>query len=438
MTGTTGPVAANDVGRLRRARGWSQEALAQRIPVDPSTVSRWERGLQTPDRATQERLAAMLEVRVEQLGFPTEQPALAWDVQSEHTDALALVSQEGPVHRRGFGLMLGALAGNALLEHFLAEPWKLARALSSRSVDKLSLESFEQTATGLEHQYWRGGLPIGGQQAMLAPILTQLQAMRDLLGEPQTLAARRRLVATSAQLAGLAGWAAFDLHDDRRTADAYFQAAMRGAEEVGDQTLGLQVLGRRLRSLLNTSVGTVARLNAAKEVVAFVDALPRTVGLASARTQSYFASLAAEAHARLGDAVACEQALSRAQEQMGRAETGRPFEFFDSPRLAMNIGLCYVELADPRLARAALADALALQSDEAPINGVITGLYAALSYLHAGDIDAAVAAGQQFVDLPVGYRISRVRRTMSSLVESLRPYRDHGPARELGVALAKA
>lgn len=54
---------------LRRERGWSQQALATRMAVDPTTVSKWECGHQVPPPATQYRLAGVLEVSVTSLGF---------------------------------------------------------------------------------------------------------------------------------------------------------------------------------------------------------------------------------------------------------------------------------------------------------------------------------------------------------------------------------
>lgn len=59
----------NDLATLRKRRGWSQEALATRMQVDHTTVSKWERGLQVPPEQTRHRLAGVFDVPVVQLGF---------------------------------------------------------------------------------------------------------------------------------------------------------------------------------------------------------------------------------------------------------------------------------------------------------------------------------------------------------------------------------
>ncbi len=50
---------ADRIVRLRAARGWKQAALAELMGVDQATVSRWERGLQSPDVASRRRLARL-------------------------------------------------------------------------------------------------------------------------------------------------------------------------------------------------------------------------------------------------------------------------------------------------------------------------------------------------------------------------------------------
>lgn len=52
---------ADRIVRLRAARGWKQAALAELMGVDQATVSRWERGLQSPDVASRRRLARLFQ-----------------------------------------------------------------------------------------------------------------------------------------------------------------------------------------------------------------------------------------------------------------------------------------------------------------------------------------------------------------------------------------
>lgn len=62
---------------LRKAKGWTQKDLAQRIPVSVAAVSKWERGLNYPDLSLMEPLAEILGITVSELlgleNEPTEQ-----------------------------------------------------------------------------------------------------------------------------------------------------------------------------------------------------------------------------------------------------------------------------------------------------------------------------------------------------------------------------
>ena len=52
---------------LRKARGWTQKELAQRLCVTDKSVSKWERGLNYPDMAMLEPLAKALDTTVVEL-----------------------------------------------------------------------------------------------------------------------------------------------------------------------------------------------------------------------------------------------------------------------------------------------------------------------------------------------------------------------------------
>ena len=65
------PVAENML-RLRRHRGMTQAELAEKMAVTRQTISNWERGISRPDVEALGRLAALLEVPVDQLIYPPE------------------------------------------------------------------------------------------------------------------------------------------------------------------------------------------------------------------------------------------------------------------------------------------------------------------------------------------------------------------------------
>jgi len=64
------PKGPNDLLRYEREKqGWSQSRLAQLIDVDPTMISRWERGERKPGRMHQEKLCNLFKKNAVELGF---------------------------------------------------------------------------------------------------------------------------------------------------------------------------------------------------------------------------------------------------------------------------------------------------------------------------------------------------------------------------------
>lgn len=55
------------IAERRKALGWTQDALAERVAVDAETISRFERGAHLPSLPTLERLAAALRAEIGEL-----------------------------------------------------------------------------------------------------------------------------------------------------------------------------------------------------------------------------------------------------------------------------------------------------------------------------------------------------------------------------------
>ncbi len=69
VTGDGGKTAAKKewakrIADYRTAHGLSQEDLAERLDVDHTTISRWERGRDAPSRKMQQKLKALVETRL--------------------------------------------------------------------------------------------------------------------------------------------------------------------------------------------------------------------------------------------------------------------------------------------------------------------------------------------------------------------------------------
>ncbi|HVR07871.1 MAG TPA: helix-turn-helix transcriptional regulator [Thermoanaerobaculia bacterium] len=96
------------VKALREERGMSQRALAQHLEVSSSTIAKYEAGVHTPPLTVLVRLAAILDVSLDQLAGhseiePVTDPRLIWCVREiaamdDHSRELVTVTLEGMAH----------------------------------------------------------------------------------------------------------------------------------------------------------------------------------------------------------------------------------------------------------------------------------------------------------------------------------------------------
>lgn len=88
-----------NIRALRKARGLSQQELAERLHVVRQTVSKWEQGLSVPDADMLVRLAECLEVSVEELlGAPKPESTAPLEPQAVLAEKLSALTSQN--HRR--------------------------------------------------------------------------------------------------------------------------------------------------------------------------------------------------------------------------------------------------------------------------------------------------------------------------------------------------
>ena len=104
---------------LRKARGLSQEDLAQRLHITRQTLSKWENGLSVPDAQLLLRLAEILEVSVAQLLEGSSEPGQEEGEQISVAEQLerlnALLAERNRRSRRIWKIVAGVLIGAAAL-----------------------------------------------------------------------------------------------------------------------------------------------------------------------------------------------------------------------------------------------------------------------------------------------------------------------------------
>lgn len=97
------------VKALREERGLSQRALAQHLGVSSSTIAKYEAGVHSPPLSVLVRLAAVLDVSLDQLAGPSGEiapvtdPRLIWCLREiaamdDHSRELVTVTLEGMAH----------------------------------------------------------------------------------------------------------------------------------------------------------------------------------------------------------------------------------------------------------------------------------------------------------------------------------------------------
>lgn len=107
-----------NIRMLRKARGLSQEEVAQRLHVTRQTLSKWENGLSVPDTQLLRRLAEVLKVPVARLLDSPDEPT-----EGEDQDTVAqqlerlnlLLAERNRRSRRIWRVVAGVLVGAAVL-----------------------------------------------------------------------------------------------------------------------------------------------------------------------------------------------------------------------------------------------------------------------------------------------------------------------------------
>ena len=69
----------NMIAALRKAKGWTQLELAEKMGITDKAVSKWERDLSYPDIGSLPRLAEILGVSVEELMNLRKEPEAGGD-----------------------------------------------------------------------------------------------------------------------------------------------------------------------------------------------------------------------------------------------------------------------------------------------------------------------------------------------------------------------
>ncbi|MGW6196981.1 hypothetical protein ACWF0M_12615 [Kribbella sp. NPDC055110] len=426
------PIHRHPLAWIRAERGWTHQDVAEAIAVhsrelrlgSPSAqrqkVWRWEHVGVVPGAASQQALAAALDVsmdRVRRLPWPRWLPTgedirtdYAWTADGTRTvltDTLEYAVQD----RRGFLTLTGALLTAVAGGWADAEPAvaKINRVTAAGGrIDEEVLAWIDQKVPALRRMDDR----LGGE-VLRNVIDADLRVVNDLLSRAFLIDSQRlRLQCAAAELAQLAGWVSFD-SGLQSAGQRYYQAGLHAAQSADDRLLGANVLAcMSFQSALtgHPSDG-IALAQAAQDSVKASSGVPRVKAMIATRE--------ARAHAKAGNHRECGEALRRAERYLeGASDSGTEPEwvyYFDEAELVAQVGACWLDLRQPQDALRLLDYALDTIDPSYVRDRTIYHVRQASAHLQLGELEHSCDLLQIATGLALQSRSARSVSTIQSL-----------------------
>jgi tetratricopeptide (TPR) repeat protein len=388
------------ISRVRDRLGKSQYTLAEALREvsgrsdgvpDRSMVARWETGRRIPTPYWRVHLAAVLQLSAAQLDRAAAVTKARW---ASHPESV------------------GALPSDERLRHVLAHPG---------SADLMSVAYLREQVRRLDERYDRAPstalIPDAGQHLGQISFLG-MHARRSYV--------RRELYAAEAEAATLMGQLVWDASQrrDHDTAVAYFDQAVRAAQERGDNAAeGLALLRKSfvvLYGLRDPTAGLELTQHTAHTAAGTSHVL---TGLAMLHT--------AESHAMLGNRHECQRALGTADAQFARVQPGDPaIDLFSPSQPGRLAGSCYLFLHDAKGAARILEEVAQALQDQSKSQAVALGNLA-LAYIRLGALDAAVARLNLAIDVTERNRGGGGMTIICSAGRQLRRWQDSAEVQDI-------
>jgi tetratricopeptide (TPR) repeat protein len=355
------------------------------LPVRPDRgmVACWETGRRIPTPYWRAHLATVL-----------ERPAA-------ELDRAAAVAR---ARRADASETVGSLPSVDRLRHVLAHP---------ASADLMSVAYLRERIRRLDEQYDRAL-----STALLPETGQYLGQIAFLRSHAKRSYVRRELHAAEAEAATLMGQLVWDASQrrDHDTAVAYFDQAIRAAQERGDLAAeGLALLRKSFVALYgwrDPQAGLTLTEHVARTTLGASHVL---TGLAVLHT--------AESRAMLGRQRDCERALEAAMAQFGQIQAGDPaIDLFSPSQHGRLAGSCYLFLNDAKAVVGILEETAVAFQDQSKSQAVVLGNLA-LAYIELGQLDAAVAKLNQAIEVTEQNRGGGGMNVICSAGRRLRPWR---------------
>jgi transcriptional regulator with XRE-family HTH domain len=375
----------------RKALGYSQESLAERMSVDRSTVARWERGECDPQPFVRPKLAQVLQItplELDDLLAPREPPGQALPPVTTLqvvTEPDADVDELDDMNRREL-LRLLSVAGT-----LVALPRVETAAAHDEIAEAIEVSDAKQYEA-LNAHLWQMYALSTSKRLVYPLVRQQLGLLTQSLERAHTEATHQRLCVLAGDLFQLAGEIFFD--GNRYTDAAYcYTLAANACKEAGAYDLWACALTRH--SFISMYERRFSRVTSILDAASLV----AKHGNSQLSTRYWVAAVQAEAYAGLGDYEACNRALDTAEQVRTLSGDSKLSGWlrFDGSRLAEERGTCYIALDKPELAEAALSEALAQGVSLRRRGSVLSDL--AMLGIQRHDVEQVVHYGGQAVEL---------------------------------------
>lgn len=340
------------LAQRRKTVGFTQEALAEQLGVDPTTVRRWESGETEngPQPWIRPKLARYLQVSVEQL----EELLVEGGEEKADPDERLLYALQHP-----------------------------------GSVDLVTVVRLRKQVHDLDERYDR--VPSTSLLAEIGQCLGQVVFLR---AHAPINRVHRELQAVEAKSATLMGQLVWDASQrrDHAAAHGFFDQAIEATQQLRDPAAeGLALLRKGFVALYGEK-DPLAGLSLTMQTAETTRGTSHVLtGLAVLH--------AAEAHAMLGQRVECERALSEAEryfDRIGVADVA--LDLFSPTQHGRLAGSCYLFLGKAKQAQPILEATARELRDRSKSQAIVLGNLS-LAYIRQGKLDEAAAVLHQAIDV---------------------------------------
>jgi transcriptional regulator with XRE-family HTH domain len=407
----------------RRRCGYSQEALAEQLRVDRTSIGRWERGETDPQPHIRPRLASLLKMTQADLDvFLFPRASIAKEMATERvtpSKSIAVFSlRQNELDTGGFDEMIRRefLQLTSITSALLAAQQLEPQSKKHHATLSADINNF----TRMNAHLWQVFSLTKSKHAVYPVVRDQLVELNKSLAASKSEASRQELCAIAGSLFQIAGEIFFDRNRYTDAAHCYTLAASASKEVKKFDLWACALTRHSFIGVYGSQTCDVSPLLTAAQLVA-------KRGDTQLATRYWIFAVQAHVFARHGDYDSCTRALDEAEHVHSLTENSQPDGWlrFDGSRLSEERGACYVALGRGDLAESALINALKLPLSPRRKASVLTDLATLGAQRHDLDqlssfTDSAIKISEQTHSGYVGRKLHNLQAQLKPLITDRR------------------